>query len=257
MKFAKAADRIRRYDLRLPGALIITKQFAVGPTAVDDDGIGRVRHDIAALPSSNRVPVAECDRAIIAAARGVDGAAVLLCSIDMVRKLIVYGHVIHLRRGLVVPAAPGLAAVHADAGALVATGDHALRVCRINPQGVIVISAWSALDGNKRFSAVRRTVECYVGHINCVRVLGINVDFAEVPCAADDARIDANARPCLPAIVRAKQAAILYVDQGINTLTVGATSNGQTDASPIPGGQAASGDLVPGRATICGFVNGP
>src|SRR5258707_551496 len=126
MGLAKTADCVRRNHLRLPGAFVITKEFAVRAAAIDDVGIGWVRRDVRALAGSHGMPVAEGDRSIIAAARGVDGAAVLLCTVDMVRKLIVNAHVVHLCCGLVVPTAPGAAAIHAYAGALVAAGDHTL-----------------------------------------------------------------------------------------------------------------------------------
>src|SRR2546423_1840540 len=64
------------------------------------------------------MPVAEGDSAVIAAAENVDAAAILLRAIDVVWKIIVDGHVVELRRRLVVPTAPGAAAVYAHAYAL-------------------------------------------------------------------------------------------------------------------------------------------
>ena len=65
---------------------------------------------------------------------------------------------IKLPRWLVVPRAPGLASVEADRRALVDTQHDALRICRIDPHGVVVVAARCALDGSKGMPAVRRAV---------------------------------------------------------------------------------------------------
>ena len=54
----------------------------------------------------------------VAAAGGLHAARVLLRAVDVVGELVVHSHVVDLRGGLVVPRAPGLAAVHADTYAL-------------------------------------------------------------------------------------------------------------------------------------------
>src|SRR5258708_30202700 len=111
------------------------------------------------------MPVTKRDGSVIAAAGGLDAAAVLLRAINVVRELIVHGHVIELRRGLVVPRTPAPAVVHAHAHALVAAENHALRVGRINPQGVIIIAAGSALDSFESLARVAGPVKRNVGQV--------------------------------------------------------------------------------------------
>src|SRR5215471_8304808 len=101
------------------------------------------------------MPIAKSDRAIVAAAAGVNAAAILLRTVYMVGKLVVHGHVIELRGGLVVPGAPSLASIHAHAHALIAAKEQSLGIGRVDPESVIVIASGSALDGLKGLAAIR------------------------------------------------------------------------------------------------------
>src|SRR2546430_4728465 len=105
MGFAKVANRIGRDNLGLPGTTIITEEFAVSAATINDVGIGGIRRNITALASAGGMPVTKRDGAIITAADDEDAAAILLCAIDVIRKLIIHGHVIELRGWLVVPTA--------------------------------------------------------------------------------------------------------------------------------------------------------
>ena len=187
MSFAKIADGVRRNHLRLTSAAIIAEELSICPAAIDDVGIRRIRRNVAALAGACGMPVAESDSAVIAAAENKDAAAILLRAINVVREIIVNRHVIELRRGLVIPTAPGMARVHADAGALVAAKNHPLRIAGINPQSVIVIAAGRALDGDKSFSRIRGAIDGDVRNIDGVRIFGIDVNFAEIPKAAEGA----------------------------------------------------------------------
>src|ERR1051325_6884768 len=120
MSFGEIADRVWRNHLGLASPTIIAEQLAIGSAAVDDVGIGWVRRDVAAFTSARRMPVAECYSAVIASAQDVDAAAILLRAVDVVRKIVVHGYVVKLRRRLVIPTAPGSAAINAHAHALVA-----------------------------------------------------------------------------------------------------------------------------------------
>ena len=100
------------------------------------------------------MPIAKGDLAIIAAAGDAGGAALLLAAIDPIRKTVVGDHVVELRRGLVVPGTPSLAAVHADGCALVAGQQNDLRIFGIDPNGVIVVAAGRTFDGGKVAAAV-------------------------------------------------------------------------------------------------------
>src|ERR1019366_10085818 len=86
--------------------------------AVDDVGVERVRRDVPVLLRADGVPVAEADRTAVAPARNRDRAALLLAAVDPIRKVVVRGDVVELRRRLVVPAAPRRARIHGDRRAL-------------------------------------------------------------------------------------------------------------------------------------------
>jgi len=87
--------------------------------AVDQIGMQGIGRDVAVFFDADGGPIAKGDFAEVAAAGGADGAAFLLASVDPVGKLVVGDDVIELRGGLVVPGAPGLAAVDADGCALI------------------------------------------------------------------------------------------------------------------------------------------
>src|SRR5262249_53894690 len=110
------------------GAAHETEQAAVGVAANHGVRIVGIRHDVTALASANRFPIAWGNRAVVAAARDANGTAVLLRSVDPIGKTVVDRDVVELRRRLVIPGAPCLAFVDADRRALIDAGNHAARV---------------------------------------------------------------------------------------------------------------------------------
>src|SRR5579864_3689508 len=126
MGLAEVADGIGRNDLRLPRATVITEEFSVCSSAIDDVGIGRIRRDVTTLARACGVPVAEGDGAVIAAVKDINAAAILLRSVNVVGEVVIDSNVIELRGGLIEPTAPGAATVNAHARALVTAKDHAL-----------------------------------------------------------------------------------------------------------------------------------
>src|SRR6478609_642812 len=149
MGFTEVADGIGRNDLGLSGAAVVTEELSIGPAAIDDVGIGRIGRDITTFARARGVPVAEGDRAVITAAEDIDAAAILLGAVNVIREFVVDSNVVKLRCRLIEPAAPCGAAVNAHARALIAAKDHALRVAGIDPEGVIVVAAGRAFDGDK------------------------------------------------------------------------------------------------------------
>src|SRR5258706_16305248 len=101
------------------------------------------------------MPVAKNNLPIIAAAMGRHGAAFLLRAVNPVRKTIVSRDVIELRRWLVVPTAPRLAAVHADDHSLIGAERDNLRMFRADPDALIIVTAGGAFETYKCFSSVR------------------------------------------------------------------------------------------------------
>ena len=136
-------------------------------------GFERVGRDVAVLFDADRVPVAERDLAVVAAAGDAGRAALLLAAVDPVGKLVVGDDVIELGRRLVVPGTPGLAAVDGDDRALVAGEQDDVGIVGIDPDGVIVVAAGRAADAGERLAAVGRS-----GSRRCWR-------RRSIPCSSD------------------------------------------------------------------------
>src|SRR6202022_730413 len=99
---------------------------------------------------TNRVPLAKCDFAVVAAAHSTGRAALLLRAVDPVGKPIVRGHVIKLRGRLVVPRAPRGTAVHGNHRALIARERDRLRMLAADPNALVIVSTGSAPESHKR-----------------------------------------------------------------------------------------------------------
>src|SRR5439155_24357167 len=145
------------------------------------------------------MPIAKGDGAVIAAAGNRRGAAILLRAVNAIRKLVIYRHMIELRRRLVVPGAPSGAAIHADGRALVAAEDHALRIFRIDPKRMVIIAPRRAFDGRESLAAIGGAVKRDIRRIHNIGILWINGQLAEIPSPAVNARIGADQNPILPA----------------------------------------------------------
>ena len=101
--------------------------------AVDDVRIERVRRDVSVLLRAYRIPFAEGDRPVVAAAHGSDRSALLLPAVHPVRNAIVGDHMVELRGRLVVPGAPGLAAIHRERRTLIGRDQHDVRIVGVDP----------------------------------------------------------------------------------------------------------------------------
>ena len=110
------AHRIGRHVLDVTGIPVEPRQLA----AVDQVGVQRVRRDVAVLLGAHRVPFADGDLPVVAAARHAGGARLLLPAVHPVGEAVVRRDVIELRGRLVVPGAPLRAAVDGDDRALIA-----------------------------------------------------------------------------------------------------------------------------------------
>src|ERR1700730_6564077 len=115
----------------LPLVLVIAKHRTVPSAGVYVIWICGIGHDVAKLKSPGRRPIAIGDLSIIAAAGDGRRATVLLRSVNGVRKMLISADVIKLPGRLVVPRAPGFAAIHADGCALIDSENHILRARRI------------------------------------------------------------------------------------------------------------------------------
>ena len=177
------AQNHRRNVARLAGVAVEHRSLA----AVDQIGMQRIGRDVAVFFDADGGPVAKGDFAKVAAAGGADGAAFLLSAIDPVGKLVVGDDVIELRRGLVVPGAPGLAAVDADGRALVDGEGDDVGIFGIDPDGVVVVAAGRAFDGGEVLAGVGGSVGGGVGDIDHVLIARVDAHAAEVVAASPDA----------------------------------------------------------------------
>src|ERR1700730_13730824 len=103
----------------LTSGFVVAKNRTIPSSRVYVIRIRGIGHDVAKLEGPGGRPVSIRDLAIIAAAGDGGGAAVLLRSVNVVRKMLISAYVIKLPGRLVVPGAPRFAAVHADNCALI------------------------------------------------------------------------------------------------------------------------------------------
>src|SRR5712692_10216618 len=226
----------RKYKRQSPGAAVFSRVgqhwldvlvFAGAQaessdgSAVNSVGIEWVGLDVTVFDASlDGTPVVRVQRRIQTPAGRGGGAAVLLHTVNAVRKTAVGDHVVELAGGLVVPRTPRLAAVHGDDGTLIAAENHALRFIGINPQKMIIVAAGRAFDGREALPAIARTIERSVGHINCVGIFRVHGNVGKIPAASPDARIAVGPPPVRSGVVGAVEPAFPGVHDQINPLRV-------------------------------------
>src|SRR5712692_315343 len=121
--------------------LLVTEILPRDRAAKDHARIQRVRRDITIFAARvHWPPNMEIQRAVTAAAWRGYRIAVLLRSVYPVGKLVIRHHVIELRRRLVEPGAPSVAAVARYNRCLIAAENHPPRLVGINPQLVVVVA---------------------------------------------------------------------------------------------------------------------
>src|SRR5277367_5756537 len=201
-KFSGAQDYWRDV-LGLAGEHIEARGFA----AVNQIGMQRVGRDVSIFFGADRMPIAKSDFAPVAAAGGAGGAAFLLAAVYPVGKLIVGDEVVELRAGLVVPTAPGFAAVDGDGGALVGREQNDARIFGIDPDCVIVVAAGSAFEGGEIHAGIGGAIGGSVADINDVRIFRGDADPGEIEAAAPDAVFVIDTLPTFTGVVGAIEAA--------------------------------------------------
>src|ERR1700722_11852556 len=100
--------------LYLSSVPIVARDIALIVGGINNIGIGWIRSNITRFASTHVIPVGAINRAVIAAAGDGHRAAILLCAINAVRRVVIGDHVIELRCGLVVLARPILATIECD-----------------------------------------------------------------------------------------------------------------------------------------------
>src|ERR1019366_4686735 len=133
--------------------------------------------------------------AIVAAAGDTGGAALLLPAVDPIRRLVIGDDVVELRRGLVVPTAPGGAVVDGDCGALIGGQQDDVGIQRIDPDAVVIVAAGRSLEGGETLARVVGPIGGGVGHVDDVPIFRIDADASEIAAAAVDALLSVDAFP--------------------------------------------------------------
>jgi hypothetical protein len=237
---------VRLGESRVDGLRLHRAQVQlVDRAAVDRLGVERVGHDVVAL--APRRDLAEVRQVDPVQARGAAGharaARVLLRTVDPVGESAVGRDPVDLRGRLVVPGAPGLPAVQRDDRTLVGAEDLATRVCRVDPQLLVVVAARRALHDGEAPAAVVRAQQVGVESEDRVRVRRVDRDAAEVPAALPDALVAAGARPVVSAVVGAVEASLSRVHHRVHALRRGRR---QREADPpVHRRQAVSIDAPP------------
>src|SRR5207249_7885726 len=174
----------------------------------------------AALASAYGIPVRAIDVATVAGGGDTDGRIVLLRAVNAIRKIIVGGHVIKLRRRLIILRGPVFSAVDGNCGAAIIAVDQAIGIVRIDPQAVVI--AVGSIEAFKGFAAIVRAEQARVGDVDLVGIPGVGPNVGEIPGALAETMIVVDQRPVGAAIVAAIETAFLRFDQRVNYIRVSA-----------------------------------
>ncbi len=222
--------------------------------AIDNVRIERVGSDIAVLDHAHGMPVAEGDGAVVAAAGDADGTAFLLPGTNPIGERVVGDRVVKLRRRLVVPGTPSVAAVHGDNCTLIADQKNNAAVVGIDPEVLIVVAAGRAAKAGPRLAAVGGAHGDGAGHINDVGILGINPGKRQIAAAdaASGTRIIGDLGPTLTRVVRAVDAEFPrgLGESCVKSMRI-AGSDGHVDLRKILGQTVLQS--MPGAAAVGGF----
>ncbi len=162
---------------------------------------------------------------------------------------------IKLRGWLVVPTAPGLAAVHADDRALITGKRDGQCVAGIDPDALIVVATRRAFEAGKGFSGVRGFPCGRVRDINHVGIVRRNGDAHCSGATAADAVVIIDALPSFAGVIGTINARLLLRLRGQVYAFRIAGGNGNADAADnVVRAGKAFGDLPPGGAAIGGLV---
>src|SRR5207237_6582791 len=124
-----------------------------------------------------------------------------------VRELVVGDYVIELSGRLIVPRASGLSAVNSDRRALVGGYEHDVRIVRVDPYPVVIVSSRGSLDRSESLTTIGRAVSGCVCRVHHIRIARIDFYFREIRGPSPDTHFIVGATPCLARIVGAVNAA--------------------------------------------------
>ena len=200
------------------GVVVLARQKTAVATAVNNVVIGGVRRNVSAFAACCRLPVFFGDEATVRAALDAYGGVVLLSAVNAVGEMVVGGHAVELRGGLVFVGGPIGAAVVGHLAATVVADDHAVGVFRGNPQ-VVVIAVWS-VAGLEGFATVGGGVVSHVHDVDFVDIFCIGVDARVVPRTLTQAAVAVGFGPGLAAVVRTEHTAFVVFNDGPKAIRI-------------------------------------
>src|SRR5580700_3329495 len=142
----KCRHRPRSYILAESGSPVVTANRTVGSAQIDDVRILGIGRHVSTLAPARGKPITRGDLIVIGTAGHGSASAILLRAVHDVGKLVVGDDMIELCSGLVVPRAPGPAAVQADCSALIRSQNHAVGIPGIDPYLMVIVPARRAPD---------------------------------------------------------------------------------------------------------------
>ena len=198
------AHRKRRHVLHLPCAPVIFRNLRP-PSPINNVRIKRIRRHISIFNRPHRMPFAVRNLAIIPARGNAHRSALLLPAAHAIRKSLRRANVIHLRRRLVVPGTPSLAAIHRHQRPLIGHQQNNFRIIRIDPKILIIIPARRPANARPGLPTVRRTHRHNARAINHIRIFRVRPRDRQISAANTHSRsrIGGNLRPIFPRIIRA------------------------------------------------------
>ena len=185
----------------LPVAVVVPVHPVV-ISRIDDVRVLGIHRDVTVFAPADGVPVLDADAAEIRADGDGDRRVVLLRGVEPVGRLVVGGHMVHLRRRLIEQTRPRAAAVEAHRAAAVAPVDHPQGIRGVDPQVVVIrVRREHALEG---FAAVRRFPEEDVEDEDRVLIAGAGDDVVVVPRTLEEVGVLVHADPRLPRVIGAE-----------------------------------------------------
>src|SRR5260370_4825426 len=176
------------------------------------------------------MPLTKCYFAVVAAAHGSRGAALLLRAIDPIGKAIVGRYVVKLRGRLVVPRAPRGPSIHGNHGALIARQRNRLRMLAANPNALVVVSPRCPPESHKCFPGVAGFPGAGVRDVNHIWIIGRDGHPHHAGAPAPDASVAVNMAPQFSRIIRPVDSrSLLSFHRGVHAMRL---TRRDRDANP-------------------------
>ena len=193
----------------LTGAAVKSRQKSVVASRENNVRIFGMRSDPSGFAAADREPIACRDRKTIRTRGYADRRIILLGSINVVRKIVVGGDAVKLRRRLILLRPTG-GAVNAHVCTAIVSVDHPVWVIRTDPK-IMIVTVRNA-DIRKSASAVDRSVKPDIEDVNRIFVSRIRVNPIEIPGPLPNIGVIANFLPSFAAVVRSKKPALFGLD---------------------------------------------